>query len=720
MYIEALEITSFAGISGYSLSLSGGVNVIRGNNEAGKSTLAEFIRYVFYGFNGKSDRDRYFGFVSNTVAGSIVLRYGEKRYRIERKTVSAKDTVSVYDLDSGSTCFDGKVPGEVFFGMPQGLFVSTAFVGQTGGNRINGKSTSELLDNLLFAADEGVNVKKALKRLDDGRVSLLYKNKKGGRIYELENKLSSLDSRAEAAKNDSKELLGLENKLKENEAILGNDRAIRDRFFSSLSDYALGKSRESKERLRQLEEKYKEATDALNEHKNANTRNGFFPDQAYLQSLRDCASQVGNCDRSIEIVEKRLENLNKEMEKDRAAREEALRINNEKKAKVISKRGLTVTAAVACIILSIVSTVFCAVMFIGSSKGAGIALGALTLALFGSMIGCFSLVKRYSSEIRELETRALVHDDGYEAKLDVIREELGEHREERARYSRALNDLCARWDVKYSKTALSDMVEVIDTNRRLVTEAEHARVAYVQMKTEAEERRDSEPIDDGREINVPEDFDYRDADRKLKLAEESIRLKEDIKHKLELRLAQLSATAEQPYEVNELIKSTEEEKALLTERFNAYTLAYAMIENASDKMRRSVSPRLSRGASEKMSVLTDGKYEEIGVDSEFSLTFRPESGEGRVTKEEAFMSAGTADITYVSLRLSLSELISGGSLIPTVFDESFSRLDDTRLSNMMKLLASQNGQILILTSNGREEEALKRVGLPYSAVCIEK
>ena len=71
-------------------------------------------------------------------------------------------------------------------------------------------------------------------------------------------------------------------------------------------------------------------------------------------------------------------------------------------------------------------------------------------------------------------------------------------------------------------------------------------------------------------------------------------------------------------------------------------------------MRRSVSPRLSRGASEKMASLTDGKYDEIGVDGEFSLTFRPQSGEGRVTKDESFMSAGTSDITYVSLRLSLS------------------------------------------------------------------
>ena len=33
MYIESLQITSFAGISGYELSLSDGVNIVRGDNE---------------------------------------------------------------------------------------------------------------------------------------------------------------------------------------------------------------------------------------------------------------------------------------------------------------------------------------------------------------------------------------------------------------------------------------------------------------------------------------------------------------------------------------------------------------------------------------------------------------------------------------------------------------------------------------------------------------
>ena len=718
MYIESLQITSFAGLNGFTLDLKDGMNIVRGQNEAGKSTLAEFIRYVFYGFNGKSERDRYLGFSSNVISGSVIIRDGEKRYRIERKTAGTKDPVTVYDLDTGSSCYEGKVPGEVFFNMPAGLFSSTAYVGQAGGNAINGKSTAELLDNLLFAADEGVNVKKALKRLDDAKVSLLYKNKKGGRIYDLDSELSALDTRYERAKRDGEELLGIENKLRENDKKLDYVSKTYQSLFSSIEDYKLKKSREKKERLNSLEESFKEATEALDAHRQKFTRNGFFPDQTYLDSLRECASEVVRCEERLALVEKRLENLNRDMEKKREQREAEEKKNNEKKAKIGAKRSVAVIAAVICILLSIASTAGCAFMFISVKTMAGIGLGGTSVLLLGAMILSFALVTKYSSQIKDIEDRTLVSDDGFEAKLEVIREDLTDLKNERARYSGALNDLCARWSVVYSKAALSEMVNVIDENRRLEGEVEGARIAYVQMKTEAEENRESEPEDDGRDLDVSDDFDYKDADRNLKLAEEMIRLKQDVKHKCEVRLAQLSATAEPPYEVAELIKGVEDEKSQLENRYDAYALAFEKIEAASEKMRLSVSPRLSAGASEKMKALTDGKYSEIGVDGEFSMTFRPASGGGQVTKEESFMSAGTSDIAYISLRLSLSELICG-IIPPTVFDESFSRLDDVRLANMLKLLSSSNGQKIVLTSNGREEEILKKERISHNFVNIE-
>ena len=391
-YVESLQINSFGALSGFTLDLDDGINVVHGKNEAGKSTVAEFIRYVFYGFNSKADRERHQSFNSEVTAGSVILRDGEKRYRIERRTAGTKDTCHVYDLDSGSPCFEGKAPGEVFFGMPAGLFESSAFVGQTGGSRIDGKSTSELLDNLLFAADEGVNVKKSLKRLDDVRVSLLHKNKKGGQIYELTSALTELEGRYDRAKENGEAILSLENKIRDYEGKLDYEEKRRDALKGQLDDYRLQRWRERKQRLSDLENRYNELQNALTEHEAKYTRNDFFPDQAYLESLKECASQVLSCDERIAAVQKRLENLEREMERDREERERAQREINAKRSAVSAKRSVAVAVAVICCICSIVGTALSAWMFLLQNMGAGIGIGAMSMLLFGCMIGGFVLV----------------------------------------------------------------------------------------------------------------------------------------------------------------------------------------------------------------------------------------------------------------------------------------------------------------------------------------
>ena len=88
--------------------------------------------------------------------------------------------------------------------------------------------------------------------------------------------------------------------------------------------------------------------------------------------------------------------------------------------------------------------------------------------------------------------------------------------------------------------------------------------------------------------------------------------------------------------------------------------------------------------------------------------------EGAVyTKEIDYVSSGTKDIAYVSLRLALADLFSKkGHNLPVVFDESFARLDDGRLKNMLavtKEYAKCNGQAIVLTSQTREAVIMKEI-----------
>ena len=53
MIIQKIEIGSFGKLENTVLNLSGGVNIVRGANESGKSTICNFIKFIFYGLPQK-------------------------------------------------------------------------------------------------------------------------------------------------------------------------------------------------------------------------------------------------------------------------------------------------------------------------------------------------------------------------------------------------------------------------------------------------------------------------------------------------------------------------------------------------------------------------------------------------------------------------------------------------------------------------------------------
>jgi len=721
MYIESIQITAFAGLKGCALDLSDGLNVLQGKNESGKSTVAEFIRFVLYGFDGKADRERFTGFDATSAEGSLILREGDKRYRVERKTAGTKDTCGIYDLDTGSRVFEGERPGEVFFGLPAALFTSTAFVGQVGGSRIDGRSTAEAVDNLLFAADEGINVKKALKRLDEARIALLHKNKKGGRIYELETALSELRGKLAAAKAGSAEILTLESSIADLRRKLDYEEKSFEEQKRQIEDFRILEIRNRAKRLADLEEAYQTAAKEADAHRKAYEKEGFFPDSAYLDSLKSCGNEIARIDARIKEIEGELDKLNRQILKSREDAQNKDCEEGRRKASLTAKRGLALAVSVLCCLLFLGAALATAVAFMTAKESAGTALAVLSVLCLSGMVGGFVFVSRYAAALRDMEHIIGNREDIFRDRLERIGSELTAARSERAGYKKILDDLCGKWNLIPTPKALNELSWVIGEDRRLSEEQEAARRAFITLKSESEERSfGSELEDDGRTIALPEGFDIKKTVRNRDMTDNMIRQKKELLHKNEVRLAELTATAISPSAVSETITAMEYEKEGLEAKYRAYVLAAEKIAAAGSRMRDSVSPRLAAAAGELMGAVTKGKYEELGVDGSLAMTFRPETENGgRTTQGEQYMSAGTADAAYISLRLALISLICGDRRPPVIFDESFARLDDDRLSEMLKRLHQSGGQILLLSSCGREGELLGRLGFPYRAVSLE-
>ena len=111
-------------------------------------------------------------------------------------------------------------------------------------------------------------------------------------------------------------------------------------------------------------------------------------------------------------------------------------------------------------------------------------------------------------------------------------------------------------------------------------------------------------------------------------------------------------------------------------------------------------PRIIKGASERFSAATLGRYSSLGVAHDFSMSYTGDAG----TREAEYLSAGSADSAYISLRLSLAEVLFGKRTPPAVFDESFARIDRARLAEILAMQSLPHRQSLLFTCRELEAE----------------
>ncbi|CAK7059912.1 AAA family ATPase [Tissierella sp.] len=183
MLLKELNLIGFGKFKNKNIVLKDGINLIYGENEAGKSTLHSFIDGMFYGFlkpNIKRtdylpEYEKYNPWTNNRYAGIIRFKYNGKFYRIERNFTKGEENTKVLDETTGVDITknieagSGRVlqPGIHFFGFNTRVFSNTIFIKQLG-TKTDDKLAAEVTEKLINVTttlDDNISVDKAISEL---------------------------------------------------------------------------------------------------------------------------------------------------------------------------------------------------------------------------------------------------------------------------------------------------------------------------------------------------------------------------------------------------------------------------------------------------------------------------------------------------------------------------------------------------------------------------
>ncbi len=704
MRITRVRVRDFRVHRDLDLELAPGLTVIRGPNEAGKSTLQRalevglFRRVTAGGAEidglrswdaGEEGRPAVrLDFVQDDLEG---IREGS----VSKDFRGARGTVRL-DLDGAMTTDPARADELLaeLTGIPsEKFFRSTASVRHHEVDDL-ARDEGALRDRLqasISGADRGTSAVK--RRLERTLHELQAKGEKNpGRLRVAEQAVA----RAEALVSDGEARL---TRLERDRDALVVARAHRDQVDVSLAERRslLEKARQA-ERLtteravaRERFERYRSAV-ALSEE--IATLEDSHPSSQALPVLRQVVERLRILDREIAELRAQLGEGPSTVDYEIVIPEPAWRI-------FAFAAGLLAVLGLAAAIVGLVSNQLPAM------------LGGLVAAVVGLLLAIYSRRKRRSAN--DFRRQKQLRDDEIARRLrgrSQLEEDLKRRVADRDVQLAALGldglpaaeDLLSREDahvqsIARARAQLEGLVgkappETLPTLRDAAAlDVEQKSGALEALGPIAKEPRARERL----EVEV------RDQEGALERAR-------DDEAGARARVEQNQVDAEQVAGEVERLAAWREELAALQRRARVYQLALDAIVKAERTTMRKATRYLEKRMRGDLERLTGGRYRRVRVDDETLdiRVFAPERGDWIGVED---LSQGTLDQVYLAARLGLVRLVTQDRRPPMVFDDPFVTFDDDRAGRAVAVLRelASDFQVIYLTTSARYDARADRV-----------
>lgn len=153
-----------------------------------------------------------------------------------------------------------------------------------------------------------------------------------------------------------------------------------------------------------------------------------------------------------------------------------------------------------------------------------------------------------------------------------------------------------------------------------------------------------------------------------------------------------------PVTLRSEIQRLEKKRDQIQKEYEEIELARTVLKEADEEVQREFAPELGKLASEYMSFVTDGRYEGVLLNRNFSALAKTK--DDAVAREAEYLSAGTSDLLYLAVRLAFCELAFPDSeSCPLILDDALNNMDDNRYEQAMRLLGeiAKERQVILFT-----------------------
>lgn len=688
MRIKELYIRSFGKLKDYKLSFADGVNVLFGSNEAGKTTIFNFILAMLYGFSNArsksisdSARKRYMTWGEDRIGGTMTIEHNGVAYVIDRtfSKTKAGDSLKLTNLSHGEqiSLANGKEVGEYLFDLDEKSFKGTCLIGQLSKDDVcDNDSVKTKLSNLSSTGDEEYSFDEVFNRLKNASLEITRKSSTG-KIYPLEMRKSELENRNRVIESDLNQITtiddenkALERKLDELSYELSQieKRISKAEKYRKSAEYK--KSLEMNNKIEALHDEYRKTAQDI-------TRNGFTADRGYVDALNDLIKRRDDARLKYEYEKKMFEILTYSKSKNKPS--------------------------VLPFVLGIVSAILVAMLIFIMLKS--IIISVVVFALAVVVIACAYFVFNGKIKVTVKDNQNAVNDS--DETLNRLKEV----------YNTCDNEFAEKYFLFFERKELDRAEEnikslalTIDRYVEAKSKYDAVKLSAVSQETLEQMRTDIDEADLNNNIEMVDtnELEARGNLIKNELLETEKTLlvnKERVKGKSKLG-AELENNVSALSEISEKIKSYQYTGECIE-------LAKQGLKNAQSRTQQQFAPGVSRFMSEILNEITCGKYECMTLNSNLqAMLVDRKSG---AAYDDEYMSAGTLDQMYLALRFAMVNLIFADKECPIIcMDDALLNFDSERMNKATEYISSvlsKKAQVLFFTCRDTEKECFSASNL---------